>query len=326
MVLAGDIGGTKTLIGLYDAEAGSARPRQVARREFATLAYPDLPSILRDFIKDAPAGGAATSASFGLAGPVFGRSAQLTNVPWCVDADDISAAFQIPRVELLNDLEAMAHGVPVLAGSELHVLQEGHQDKTGNMAVIAAGTGLGEALLLNVDGRFAPCASEAGHADFPARNDREIALAHHLFDTFGRAEVEHVVSGPGIVNIHHVTHTGACPVVSDRHDPRAPALIAAAAMAHQCEGCVEALHMFFEAYGAEAGNLALRSVATAGIFIGGGIAVKLLPALEDGRFLRAFVAKGAFEEMLRKVPVSVILNPEVGLLGAAVHASQGEPK
>ena len=322
MVLAGDIGGTKTFIGLYDAEAGNARPRKVAGREFATLAYPDLPSILRDFIKEVPAAAAASSVSLGLAGPVLGRSAQLTNVPWCVDADDISAAFRIPRVELLNDLEAMAHGVPVLAGSELHVLQEGHQDKTGNMAIIAAGTGLGEALLLNVEGRFVPCPSEAGHADFPARNDREIALARHLFETFGRAEVEHVVSGPGIVNIHHVTHTGACPIVSDRHDPRAPAQIAAAAMEHHCEGCVETLHMFFEAYGAEAGNLALRTVATAGVFIGGGIAVKLLPGLEDGRFLRAFIAKGAFEDMLRKVPVSVILNPEVGLLGAAVHASQ----
>jgi glucokinase len=325
MVLAGDIGGTKTLIGLYDAEHGSARPRKIAGREFATLAYPDLPSLLRDFIKGAPEASSARSASFGLAGPVFGRSAQLTNVPWRIDADDISAAFRIPRVELLNDLEAMAHGVPVLTGDELHTLQEGRRDKMGNMAVIAAGTGLGEALLTNVEGRFVPCASEAGHADFPARNDREIALARHLFETFGRAEVEHVVSGPGIVNIHHVTHTGNCPIVSDRHDPHAPALIAAAAMEHRCEGCVEALHMFFEAYGAEAGNLALRVVATAGIFIGGGIAVKLLPALEDGRFLRAFLAKGSFEDMLRTIPVSVILNPEVGLLGAAVHAAAPNP-
>jgi glucokinase len=331
MLLAGDIGGTKTLLGLYDrgntgapANGALARPGQLAMRAFTTLDYPDLETIIRTFTAEEPQarGAAIDAACFGVAGPVVGTSAQLTNVPWRVDATAVAAAFRIPRVGLLNDLESMAYGVPALMPSELQVLQEGEAIPSGNIAVIAAGTGLGEAFLHNVDGRLIPCASEGGHADFAARNEREIALTRDLIRRVGRADVEHVVSGHGLANIHRVTHTGPCPVVPDAADPHAPAAISISALEKRCPGCVEALEIFVDAYGAEAGNLALRTVSTGGVFIGGGIGPKILPALTDGRFMRTFLDKAPFEGMLRKMPVRVILNPEVGLLGSAVRASE----
>jgi glucokinase len=186
--------------------------------------------------------------------------------------------------------------------------------------LIAAGTGLGEALLHDVDGRLVPSPTEAGHADFAARTELEIGLLKDLIRRFGRAEVEHVVSGSGLVNIHRMTHQAPCLLVHE-DSPDAPAIISATALEKRCRGCTAALEMFVDAYGAEAGNLALRSIATAGIFVGGGIAPKILPALTDGRFIRAFVDKAPFEDMLRRIPVRVVLNDEAGLLGAAVYAA-----
>ena len=188
--------------------------------------------------------------------------------------------------------------------------------------MIAAGTGLGEAFLHRVDGRFVAQPSEAGHADFAARTDRDIVLLRHLVARYGRAQVEHVVSGRGLLNIHRVTHTGPCAAAVDLDDPDAPAAISTAALNNRCPGCVEALSLFVEAYGAEAGNLALRTVSTGGVFIGGGIAPKILPALTTGAFLRAFRAKAPFEAMLEAVPVKIILNADAGLLGAASFCSR----
>jgi glucokinase len=320
MLLAGDIGGTKTLLGLFDQVP--ARPRPVAIRSFATLDYAELTDIIAAFmtedeVKDAP----VQTACFGVAGPVIGDAAELTNVPWPVDARRVAAAFGWRRVVLLNDLQAMAYGVPVLHESEVHVLQEGEALRGGNIALIAAGTGLGEALLHNVDGRFVPSPSEAGHADFPARTEREIALLRDLTDRYGRAEVEHVVSGRGLVNVHRVMHRDACAAGIDLEEPDAPALITAAAFDRRCPGCVDTLDLFVEAYGAEAGNLAVRTVATGGVFVGGGIAPKILPALTAGAFMRAFRAKQPLDAMLATMPVKVILNSDTGLLGAAVYAA-----
>ena len=324
MLLAGDIGGTKTLLGLYDHHGSVARrPRPIVVREFSTPDYDDLSGIISDFTRDELVKNASIeSACFGVAGPVVGGAAELTNVRWRVEAERVAKDFGISRTELLNDLQAMAYGVPVLHGSELHVLQEGDAPIDGHMAVIAAGTGLGEAFLHNVGGRFIPSPSEGGHADFAARTEREITLLRALIQRFGRAHVERVVSGHGLVNIHRVTHgDGSCLAVENRNDPDTPAIISKAALERRCGGCVEALSIFVEAYGAEAGNLALRTVSTAGVFVGGGIAPKILPALADGRFMRAFRAKAPFEEMLARIPVKVILNAEVGLLGAAVYAA-----
>ena len=320
MLLAGDIGGTKTLLGLFDPKP--VRPRPLATRSFATLDYDDLTTMIGEFIKHEQTNAAAIdTACFGVAGPVIADAAELTNVPWRVDARRVSAAFGLRHVHLLNDLQAMAYAVPVLHESEVHVLQEGEPLRGGNIALIAAGTGLGEALLHNVDGRFVPSPSEGGHADFPARNDREVALLRHLIARYGRADVEHVVSGRGLVNLHRATHGGACAAGIDVDDPDAPAKITAAAFDRRCAGCAQTLDMFIDAYGAEAGNLALRTVATGGVFVGGGIAPKILPALTTGAFMRAFRAKPPLDAMLAAMPVKVILNADAGLLGASVFAA-----
>jgi glucokinase len=298
------------------------RPRPLVVCQYETLAHAGLIEVIASFVSDSRVRSATIErACFGVAGPVIGDSATLTNVPWRVESRRIAHEFAIPRVSLLNDLEAMAHAVPLLHEHELHPLQRGEALRGGNIALIAAGTGLGEALLHYVDGRFIPVASEGGHADFAARTEREIGLLRDLTARFGRADVERVVSGLGLLNVHRFTHQEPCPAVGDLGDRDAAARISAAALAGDCPHCRTALEMFAEAYGAEAGNLALRNVATGGVFVGGGIARKILPALTDGRFIQAFLEKSPFEEMLRRMPVNVIMMPEVALLGAATCAA-----
>jgi glucokinase len=320
LLLAGDIGGTKTLLGLFERAPG--RPRPVMVRSFGTLDYDDLPGMIAVFFREVgtPAE-RVDAASFGVAGPVLDDRATLTNVPWRVDARSVARTFGFHHVHLLNDLQAMAHSVPVLTGPEVFALQEGEAVPGGNIAIIAAGTGLGEALLNDVDGRRVPSPSEGGHADFAARTEREMALVRDVTARYGRADVEHVISGRGLRNIHRVAHREPCREVADLEDPATPAIITTAALERRCAGCIETLDMFVEAYGAEAGNLALRSVATGGVFVGGGIAPKILPALTTGAFIRAFCAKPPLDAMLRAMPVKVILNEEAGLLGAAVFAN-----
>ena len=322
MLLAGDIGGTKTLLGVFDP--AHARPRPIAVRSFATLDYDDLTTMIAAFLKDDAVAGSSIDAScFGVAGPVIGESATMTNIPWRIDARRVRSAFGFQRVTLLNDLEAMAYSIPVLADDEAHVLQRGQAAPTGNIALIAAGTGLGEALLHHVDGRYIASPTEAGHADFAARTERELALVRDLTPRFGRVDVERVISGRGLLVLHTFTHAAPCTAGVDLDDPDAPAVISRAALDRRCDGCVETLDLFVEAYGAEAGNLALRSVATGGVFIGGGIAPKILPALTAGSFMRAFGAKDPLEQLVQHMPVKVILNSEAGLLGAAVYAASG---
>jgi len=321
MLLAGDIGGTKTLLGLFDALP--LRPRALASQSFATLDYDDLGSMAAEFLDSEDVRrDTIESACFGVAGPVIGDAAELTNVPWQIDGRRVATALGLHQVALLNDLQAMAYAVPVLQPHELFALQEGTALRGGNIALIAAGTGLGEALLHNVPGRFIPSPSEGGHADFPARTEREIQLVRDLTARFGRAEVEHVVSGRGLVNVHRVTHDRPCAAGIDLDDPDAPAKISTAALDRRCAQCGDALDLFVGAYGAEAGNLALRTVATGGVFIGGGIAPKILPALTTGTFMRAFRSKPPLDAMLAAIPVNVILNAESGLLGAAVFAAE----
>jgi glucokinase len=322
IVLAGDVGGTKTLVGLFDQTVG--RPRALVTRAFGTLEHRDLSSMIAMLVENASSLGGATieRASFGVAGPVVAGTAELTNVGWRVSAAEVAERCGIARVALINDLEAMAYAIEVLGEDELHVLQAGTPAAGGNVALIAAGTGLGQALLHRIDGRLVPSPTEAGHADFAARTEREIDLVRDLTRRYGRAEVEHVVSGRGLINLHRITHGNGCALVEVDDNPDAPAVITAAGLGRHCSGCVEALDMFVAAYGAESGNLALRTMATGGVYIGGGIAPKILPALADGRFMRAFLAKIPMDKLLASVPVKVILNPDAGLLGAAVHATR----
>src|SRR5215470_19428869 len=233
MILAGDIGGTKTHLGLFDSVP--ARPRPIAVRTFSTLHYPDLPSMIAEFLDgDDTRNASISTATFGVAGPVIGESAELTNVPWQVHAEQVAKRFRMSRVTLLNDLQAMAYSIPVLREGEVHVLQEGEALRGGNIALIAAGTGLGEALLHSVDGRFVPSPSEGGHADFAARTDREIALMRDLTARYGRADVEHVISGRGLVNIHRVAHREPCLAVKDLAAPSAACSSAAGSRRKFC--------------------------------------------------------------------------------------------
>jgi glucokinase len=212
--------------------------------------------------------------------------------------------------------------VEVLTPDEQIVLQAGNPLPHGNAALVAAGTGLGEAALHRVGGRLVAAPSEAGHADFAARSEREWALAQMLTRLYGRATVEHVLSGPGLVNLHRFTHDGGgCPAVDGVAPADQPAAITAAGIEERCDRCAEAMGLFISIYGAEAGNLALRTLATAGLYVGGGIVRHILPAIQrDDTFMRAFLAKPPMDGLLQRIPVKLILNPETGILGAAVRA------
>ena len=336
MILAGDVGGTKTLLGLFTPEP--ERPSPVEVGEFVTLDYDGLETMIDEFLrawKVEPRH--LHAASIGVAGAVTSQVARMTNVPWVVDAASVSERTGIRRSRILNDLEALAYAVPVLRPDELATLQAGEKVDDGNAAVIAAGTGLGEAFLHHIGGQFIPVASEGGHADFAARTPRELEMVGALSPIFGRVSAETIISGPGLVNIYQFTHdaigTGPlltpsslvparlCSAVGHVDDPvDLPVRISAAATERRCAQCVEAMEMFVAAYGAEAGNIALRGTATAGVYVGGGIAPKNLPALRTGAFMDAFRAKEPMAELVVKIPVSVILNDDAGLLGAAVFA------
>jgi glucokinase len=321
MLLAGDLGGTKTLLGLFDR--GAPRPVVRATRSYETTAYASFTEILDAFRHDMGHSAHIDAAAFGVAGPVMHERAQLTNARWAVTVQEVGACLGTSRVRLLNDLEALAHAVELLTPDEMTVLQEGVPDLTGAAAVIAAGTGLGQAQLSRVDGRLVPAPSEAGHADFAARTDREMELVRMLRERFGRAEVEQVLSGPGLLNLHRFMHRGGeCPLVDDLDSADAPAAVSRAGLAGRCQGCAEALRMFVSAYGAETGNLALRSLALSGVYVGGGIAPKILPAITGGVFMEAFLAKAPMTDLLARIPVRVILNSEAGLVGAASCADE----
>jgi glucokinase len=325
MLLAADVGGTKTLIGLYEPAAD--RPAPAVSREYATRDFDNLEELVETFL-DETGGANITAFCAGVAGPVTGLVARLTNAPWVADVAAVARRLGTRPVALLNDLEAMAAAIPVLSGEEFLTLQGGVETPNGDAALLAAGTGMGQALLHNVEGRFVSMASEGGHADFAPRTVREMALAQEIIRNHGRAEVESVISGSGLLNIFRFTHgtqnlRRACRRIGPDLDETemAPA-ITRTAISGECEQCVEALQIFVEAFGAEAGNLALRCVASAGVYVGGGIAPKILPALTDGRFMSAFLDKAPMTDLLRTFPVRVILNPSVGMLGAAMVASE----
>ena len=329
MILAGDIGGTKTALGLFTLESGALRATATA--EYASRDHAGLAEVVARFLATRGpdlARSPLSAAGFGIAGPVLDRRVMATNLPWIVDAGDIERHLAVP-VRLLNDLAAMAAGIAELAPSDCAVLQAGRAAPGGTAALIAAGTGLGEAILAPVGDRLVPLASEGGHADLGARNEEEIAFLRFLLARYGRAAYEHVLSGPGLLNCYRFTHeAGDTGGTGARHadlltaaDP--PAAVSAAALAGTCPRCVKSLDLFVSIYGAEAGNLALKAMAVGGVYIGGGIAPKILPALADGRFITAFRDKGApFAALLAGIPVQVILNPAAALLGAARAAAE----
>ena len=316
MILAADVGGSKTLVGRF----ADTRPRPALLdvRVLRTLDYPGLPALL-----DAAFGARdpqVTRVSLGIAGPIVDGEVTMTNVPWRVRHDEMVAATGVTRLRLLNDLEAMAWAVPVLAADELHTLQAGAPNPAGNAALIAAGTGLGEAILHRVGGRLLPVPSEAGHSDFAARTDAELALVRAIRAEVGRVDIERVVSGIGLVHIAaHLHGADHCAVAGRFAEREGVARVSQAAAAGSCAHCAAVMDLFVDAYGAEAGNLALRAVATAGVYVGGGIAPKILPLLTR-RFMAPFLDKAPMTPLLATMPVQVILNDRAALLGAAVAA------
>ena len=321
MLLAGDVGGTKTLLGLFARTP--SRPEAVEIRSYRTLDFGDLGALLVQFLHETSTRPADIEvATIGVAGPVTGRRAALTNVPWMVDLDTLRGDVSISRAYLLNDLEALAWSVPVLGPDEIEVLHEGQRDPDGTVALIAAGTGLGIALLPNVGGRLAPRASEGGHVDFAPRNSDEQTLFHALAREFGRVDVERIVSGPGLAHIHRILHPHQCATLTPLPSTDAlPPAITRAALEHGCPSCTRTVEVFVSAYGASAGNLALTVLATGGLYLGGGIAPRILPALRWPVFMQSFLAKSPMDALISRMPVKVILNPRAGLLGAATYAN-----
>ena len=320
MLLAGDVGGTKTLLGIFSREG--RRPVARVTKSYPTQEYESLEAIVDAFETDLGTRLTAEAAAIGVAGPVADGVARLTNVGWAVSTDRLNRRLGAPA-RLLNDLEAMGHAVDILTPDEVAELHAGMPARDGHSALIAAGTGMGQALVRRVDGALHVFASEGGHADFAARTDREMELVRMLRQRHGRVEVEHVLSGPGLLNLHAFTHRGGeCELVPDCEAPDAPADVTRAALGGRCQACAEALRMFVSAYGAEAGNLALRSLALSGVYLGGGIAPKILPALRSGVFMEAFLDKPPMKDLLARIPVRVILNTDAALLGAAACAGE----
>lgn len=315
IILAGDIGGTKTLLRL--SEAGGAA---IAELRFDSRAYESFDQVVTEFLAG-HAGQALAGACFGVAGPVEGGRANITNLPWRIDAAAIAARFHIPQVRLINDFQAVAYGIEALDGGDLATLQAGAPQDGGVRAVIGAGTGLGEGFMTWQGGYYEAFPSEGSHADFAPTDALQIGLLNYLAERHSHVSYERLLSGPGLVNIFEFlrNHEGRQPTPElqaalEVYDPAAA--ISHCALAGSDELAVAALELFVRIYGAEAGNLALKVLARGGVYVAGGIAPQIIDKLKDGQFMQAFVDKGRFEELLGRIPVYVVLNPEVGLLGA----------
>lgn len=323
LLLAGDIGGTKTYLGLFVREGD--RLEAVREGAFVNSDFKDHMEIIGDFLDREMIGNIA-SATFGIASPVFGGRCRLTNLHWVIDAGRICKRFKIGRVELINDLVSTAWGMNYLYEDEFKVLQKG-RPVAGNSALIAAGTGLGECMIFWDGKAHVPSASEGGHADFAPRSGLEIEFLQYLMKAYGHVSYERVLSGQGLKNIYEflTARRNATPPERLRKEFEsgdAASVIAREAMRGGDKDCARALDLFASVYGAEAGNLALKCMASAGLYVGGGIAPKIIKALEGGggAFIGSFRDKGRFEGYLGRVPVKVILFDRTALLGAAAHA------
>lgn len=327
MLLAGDIGGTKTALAAYGDGAHPGKP--LVETTYVSAQYPSLEAIVRAFV--AQTGLHFDHASFGVAGPVIAGSATITNLPWRMSEAQLSAATGIPSVRLLNDLEAIAYGVTALAPGDLHTLNAGEPapDAT-TLAVIAPGTGLGEAFMTREDGRVVVHPSEGGHCDFAPTDALQVGLLEYLYqeDPGEHVSYERVCSGIGLPNIYHYFKARGnaeepawlAAQLAAAGDPTPVIISAAMDDQRPCALCDNTLNTFVSILGAEAGNLVLKVLATGGVYIGGGIPPRILRYLEDPRFLEAFERKGRFADLLARIPVRVILNPKVALIGAAQHA------
>lgn len=325
--LSGDIGGTKTLLRL--ARLGEPPLRQ---KSYASGAYSDLADMLVDFLsenggQDATSGQAIESACFALAAPVQGRQVKLTNLPWSVDADKIAARFSLPNLTLINDFAAVGYGIEALSADDLYTLQTGLAAPEANRLVVGAGTGLGVAWLSVQAGQYSVHPSEAGHSDFAPTSCREYELFTYLQGRHGHVSYERIVSGPGLVAIYEfLRDTGVAAPTAGLEEALsttdAAAAIAQSGLQGESRIADMALTMFVEIYGAFVGNMALAALPRGGIYIAGGIAGKILARLQGGEFRDKFLDKGRFTALLREMPLHVVLNPQIGLLGAERFAAR----
>jgi glucokinase len=318
VLLAGDVGATKTALALFDERAPDAAP--VRSAILPSRAHAGLEQAVQAFLADPPPE-PITAACFGVPGPIVDGRAEPVNLPWRVEEQALAAAIPARRVRILNDLVATAHGVLALGSEALLTLQSG-RPRAGNLAVIAAGTGLGEAIVVRDGDRRLVVATEGGHADFAPRTDEEVELLRFLAKQYGHVSWERVLSGPGLVDIYRfLRESGAGPEPDWLRERLAGADPAAAISEVALEDadpvCARALDLFVAAYGAEAGNLALKALALGGVFLAGGIAPKIRRRLARGGFLAAFTDKGRLSDLMAAIPVHVVLDPAAALLGAA---------
>ncbi len=320
VLLAGDVGGTKTTLGLFPLRRGPRAPQAVTT--FPSAKYPDLESIVREFLAQNRA--EVRYASFGVAGPVIEGRARITNLPWVIEEKSLAALLHISGAHLMNDLEAIASGVPLLALTDLATLNRGRSEPEEPLAIIAAGTGLGEAFITREGPLPRVHPSEGGHADFAPTDESQVELLKFLLKRSDQVSYEDVCSGIGIRKIHGYLEETGLPERDASHareleveDP--VPLIAAAALSksRRCETCSRTMDTFASILGAEAGNLALKVLARGGVYVAGGIPRKILPLLKSGSFMESFANKGLMSRLVSAIPVHVVLRPGVGLLGAA---------
>jgi glucokinase len=327
VILAGDVGGTKTYLARFEIQGGLPGA-PIGTEIFSSANHPSFEALLREYLKMHP--GQVDRACFGAAGAVVDRCVRVTTLPWTIDADPLARKLGFGRVDLINDLVATGYGVAALGPDELEPLQTCEAADDANAGLVAAGTGLGESILVRVGKDFLPVATEGGHADFAPRTDEELEVFRAFRTRYGRVSCERIISGRGIVALGEFFHEerGAS-AEWKRHlaeaDAEGPAaVVSRLAISGACDACTDALRLFVGAYGAEAGNMALRAMARAGIYLGGGIAPKILPALKWKEFLEAFRDKDHLRPLLEKIPIWVIRNERTALLGAARYAAIAE--
>lgn len=311
-ILAGDIGGTKTLLRRVVTE-GSDR-KTVGEERFESGAYTTFEDLLSEFILHCP--GSIDAACFAVAGPVLDGHAEVTNLTWGINAATLQSRFSIGKLALINDFYAVALGVPLLEGPDLQSLQQGQRVALAPIAILGAGTGLGEANLIHDGSKWNVVPSEGGHADFGPQDEQQAALYVSLQKQYGHVSWERVLSGLGLVNIHNFL-SGQ----NRQYDDKIPAEIAALAGTGDTTAN-RTFEMFVDIYGSEAGNMALRVLARGGVFLAGGVAARNIDRFTDGRFIQAFMRKGRFESVLAEIPVDLITNPKVGLIGAVEMAAR----
>jgi len=326
MILAGDIGGTKTNVALLETN-GSDTGSVVRQQTFPSAHYDSLEAILKEFIGTSEMN--VTGACFGIAAPVIEGYARTPNLNWTVKSESLARLLKIERCGLINDLEATAYGIPTLKASQLLTLNVGDERHDGHRALIAAGTGLGMAGIFYHEGHYHPIPSEGGHVDFAPRNEEEINLLRYLTKKFGgHVSYERVLSGPGFFDVYSFLRDSGFAeepawLAEEIRSGDKSVAVARAALANKSDLAVKALDMFVSAYGAMSGNLALLMMATGGLYVGGGIAPKLRDKLTDGAFMRAFTDKGRFSGVLASIPVHIILEDKTALFGAARAALEG---